>query len=119
MAPFAQRNGCLARTHLRGEMENAYRYLSNIVQPNDLHRFSDKELREVADEVRQAILEHVSKTGGHLSSNLGTVELTVAMYATYSLPPDKVIWDTGHQAYPHKILTGRLEKFPTLRKHKG
>jgi 1-deoxy-D-xylulose-5-phosphate synthase len=100
-------------------MEIAYRFLSSIVEPNDLHRLSDKELREVADEVRRAILEHVSKTGGHLSSNLGTVELTVAMYATYSLPPDKVIWDTGHQAYPHKILTGRLDRFPTLRKHGG
>jgi 1-deoxy-D-xylulose-5-phosphate synthase len=100
-------------------METAYRFLSKIVQPNDLHQLSDKELREVADEVRRAILEHVSKTGGHLSSNLGTVELTVAMYASYNLPPDKVIWDTGHQAYPHKILTGRLERFPTLRKHKG
>lgn len=100
-------------------MENGYRYLSSIVQPNDLHRLSDKELREVADEVRQAILEHVSKTGGHLSSNLGTVELTVAIYASYSFPPDKIVWDTGHQAYAHKILTGRLSQFPTLRKHKG
>ena len=100
-------------------METTYRFLSKIIEPNDLHRLSDKELREVADEVRRAILDHVSKTGGHLSSNLGTVELTVAMYASYSFPPDKVIWDTGHQAYAHKILTGRLERFPTLRKHKG
>src|SRR5580698_11261834 len=100
-------------------MEIGYRFLSSIVEPNDLHRLNDKELREVADEVRRAILEHVSKTGGHLSSNLGTVELTVAMYATYSFPPDKVVWDTGHQAYPHKILTGRLGQFPTLRKHRG
>ncbi len=100
-------------------METAYRFLSKIVEPNDLHRLTDKELRELADEVRRAILEHVSKTGGHLSSNLGTVELTVAMYASYNLPPDKVVWDTGHQAYPHKILTGRLDRFPTLRKHQG
>lgn len=100
-------------------MKSVFRYLSSIVEPKDLHRFSDRELREVADEVRAAILEHVSKTGGHLSSNLGTVELTVAMYAAYSIPPDKVIWDTGHQAYPHKLLTGRLDQFPTLRKFKG
>ncbi len=93
--------------------------LSQIVLPTDLHKFSDKELLQVAQEVRQAILERVSKTGGHFSSNLGTVELTVAMYAAYSLPPDKVVWDTGHQAYPHKLLTGRLERFDTLRKHKG
>lgn len=100
-------------------MDSLTDHLSTIVQPSDLHRFSDKELKEVADEVRRAILRHVSQTGGHLSSNLGTVELTVAMYATYNLPPDKVVWDTGHQAYPHKILTGRLDRFPTLRKHKG
>ncbi|MFX4910570.1 1-deoxy-D-xylulose-5-phosphate synthase N-terminal domain-containing protein, partial [Acinetobacter baumannii] len=58
-------------------------------------------------------------TGGHFSSNLGTVELTVALYAAYEIPPDKVVWDTGHQAYPHKLLTGRLPRFDTLRKHKG
>jgi len=100
-------------------MESIYPYLTQIVQPTDLHRFTDKELLEVAKEVRQAILDHVSKTGGHFASNLGTVELTVAMYAAYSLPPDKVVWDTGHQAYAHKMLTGRLDRFDTLRKHKG
>lgn len=73
----------------------------------------------MAAELRQAIIDHVSRTGGHFSSNLGTVELTVALYAAYSIPPDKVIWDTGHQAYPHKLLTGRLPRFDTLRKYKG
>jgi 1-deoxy-D-xylulose-5-phosphate synthase len=96
-----------------------YPLLSKIVQPIDLHRLTDKELQEVAAEVRRAILDHVSRTGGHFSSNLGTVELTVALYAAYSLPPDKVVWDTGHQAYPHKLLTGRLDRFDTLRKYKG
>ncbi len=100
-------------------MNDAYRLLSTITQPTDLHKYSDKELLDVADELRRAILQKVSKTGGHFSSNLGTVELTVAMYAAYSIPPDKVIWDTGHQAYPHKMLTGRLDQFGTLRKHKG
>lgn len=100
-------------------MESPHDHLASIVQPSDLHRLSDKELLELADEVRAAILRHVSQTGGHLSSNLGTVELTVAMYAAYSVPPDKVVWDTGHQAYPHKLLTGRLDRFGTLRKHKG
>lgn len=100
-------------------MQNAYPFLAQIVNPTDLHKFSDKELLEVAKEVRQAILDKVSVTGGHFSSNLGTVELTVALYAAYSLPPDKVIWDTGHQAYAHKLLTGRLPRFETLRKHKG
>lgn len=100
-------------------MDLVLQHLSKIVQPTDLHRLADRELKELADEVRQAILQHVSRTGGHLSSNLGTVELTVAMYAVYSIPPDKVIWDTGHQAYPHKLLTGRLNQFDTLRKHRG
>jgi 1-deoxy-D-xylulose-5-phosphate synthase len=93
--------------------------LSAITNPQDLHALSDKELLELTKEVRGAILANVSKTGGHFSSNLGTVELTVALYAAYSLPPDKVIWDTGHQAYPHKLLTGRLDRFNTLRRYKG
>ena len=98
---------------------DSYQLLSRIIQPTDLHRLNDKELQELTDELRNAILGHVSQTGGHFSSNLGTVELTVAMYAAYSIPPDKVIWDTGHQAYPHKMLTGRLGQFDTLRKYKG
>jgi 1-deoxy-D-xylulose-5-phosphate synthase len=96
-----------------------YPILSTISSPADLHRLTDSELSTLATEVRSAILDNVSKTGGHFSSNLGTVELTVAMYAAYNMPPDKVIWDTGHQAYPHKLLTGRLDRFTTLRKHKG
>ena len=100
-------------------MESTFALLSKIVDPIDLHRLSDKELKQVCDEVRRAILVMVSKTGGHLSSNLGTVELTVALYASYSLPPDKVVWDTGHQAYPHKLLTGRLRQFSSLRKKNG
>lgn len=98
---------------------SAYPLLSQIESPLDLHRLTDPELRLLADEVRQAILDHVSRTGGHFSSNLGTVELTVALYAAFSIPPDKVVWDTGHQAYPHKMLTGRLSRFDTLRKHQG
>lgn len=100
-------------------MESPYELLSTIVNPLDLHKFSDRELHQVAKEVRQAILDKLSQTGGHFSSNLGTVELTVAMYACLDMPPDKVVWDTGHQAYPHKLLTGRLPRFETLRKHKG
>ncbi|MFZ4507092.1 MAG: 1-deoxy-D-xylulose-5-phosphate synthase [Fimbriimonas sp.] len=100
-------------------MASVYALLETIVQPTDLHRLSLKELEQVCRELRQAILDKVSATGGHFSSNLGTVELTVAIYAAYSLPPDKVIWDTGHQAYSHKMLTGRLSKFDTLRKFGG
>lgn len=100
-------------------MATPFEILEKVVTPTDLHKFSDKELKQLADEVRQAILHKVSQTGGHFASNLGTVELTVAMYAAYSVPPDKVVWDTGHQAYPHKLLTGRLPRFDTLRKYKG
>ncbi len=99
--------------------QDPYPLLSQIVNPLDLHKFSDKELKQVANEVRQAILDKVSQTGGHFSSNLGTVELTVALYASLNMPPDIAVWDTGHQAYPHKLLTGRLARFDTLRKHKG
>src|SRR5580658_1651762 len=100
-------------------MPSAYQHLSKIMEPTDLHRLSDKELQEVVNEIRAAILEQVSKTGGHFSSNLGTVELTVALYAANSMPPDVVIWDTGHQAYAHKMLTGRLDRFESLRKYNG
>lgn len=102
-------------------MSDAARYpiLSKIESPAQLHELSRAELKRLATEVRQAILDNVSKTGGHLASNLGTVELTVALYATFKIPPDKVCWDTGHQAYPHKLLTGRLKDFGTLRKYGG
>ncbi|MFQ3669429.1 MAG: 1-deoxy-D-xylulose-5-phosphate synthase, partial [Fimbriimonadaceae bacterium] len=97
----------------------AHNLLAGIAEPRDLHKLSDRELGQLAREVRAAILEKVSKTGGHFSSNLGTVELTVGMYGAYSIPPDIVVWDTGHQAYPHKLLTGRYSQFDTLRKYKG
>lgn len=100
-------------------MSERYPLLGSIVQPADLHDLTLKQLHQLADEVRAAILENVSATGGHFSSNLGTVELTVALYASYKIPPDKVIWDTGHQAYPHKLLTGRLNRFSTLRQQGG
>lgn len=100
-------------------MESAYPVLAQIVGPQEVKKLSRKELHELAREVRQAILDNVSQTGGHFSSNLGTVELTVALFATLNMPPDKVIWDTGHQAYPHKLLTGRLPRFGSLRQYKG
>ena len=73
------------------------------------------ELRTLADELRNYLLESVSKTGGHLSSNLGTVELTIALHYVFSTPEDRIVWDVGHQTYPHKILTGRRDRMPTLR----
>jgi len=100
-------------------MDPTFPILARLVSPEQIHELDDKELRSLADEVRAAILANVSRTGGHLSSNLGTVELTVALYASFKLPVDTVVWDTGHQAYPHKLLTGRLDRFDTLRKEGG
>lgn len=99
--------------------QDRYPILSSIQSPAQLHQLNRAELKQLATEVRQAILDNVSKTGGHFASNLGTVELTVALYATFKIPPDKVCWDTGHQAYPHKLLTGRLKDFGTLRQYGG
>ncbi|RYG24738.1 1-deoxy-D-xylulose-5-phosphate synthase [bacterium] len=100
-------------------MDQTFPILARLVSPEAIHDLDDRELRALADEVRAAILANVSQTGGHLSSNLGTVELTVALYASFKLPTDTVVWDTGHQAYPHKLLTGRLDRFGTLRKEGG
>lgn len=100
-------------------MDPTFPILARLATPEQIHELDDKELRALADEVRAAILANVSRTGGHLSSNLGTVELTVALYASFKLPADTVVWDTGHQAYPHKLLTGRLDRFDTLRKEGG
>ncbi|HET6645359.1 MAG TPA: 1-deoxy-D-xylulose-5-phosphate synthase [Fimbriimonadales bacterium] len=96
-----------------------YPLLKNIQSPTDLHSLGRPELKALCGEIRQALLDNISKTGGHFASNLGTVELTVALYATFSLPPDKICWDTGHQAYPHKMLTGRLAMFDGLRQTGG
>ena len=80
---------------------------------------TDAELLALADEVREAIIDTVSQTGGHLGASLGTVELTIALHSELESPRDRIIWDVGHQAYGHKLLTGRLEGFPTLRQHGG
>jgi len=94
-------------------------YLEKISFPEDLRKLSIKELPEVCRELRQFIVENVSKTGGHFASNLGTVELATALHYVFNTPEDELVWDTGHQAYPHKILTGRREKFFTNRKYRG
>lgn len=88
-------------------------------EPGLLKNFSLKELDELSEEIRRVIIETVSGNGGHLSSNLGVVELTVALHRTFSIPPDKLIWDVGHQCYAHKLLTGRNERFSRLRKYGG
>ena len=93
--------------------------LHSVNSPDDLKTFSREELPALADELRQFVLESVSKTGGHLSSNLGTVELSIALHYVFDTPRDRIVWDVGHQSYPHKILTGRRERMSTLRQFKG
>ncbi len=93
--------------------------LKNINDPADLRGLSRAELQRLADELRTYLLESVSKTGGHLSSNLGTVELTIALHYVFNTPDDRIVWDVGHQTYPHKILTGRRDRMPTLRQLGG
>jgi 1-deoxy-D-xylulose-5-phosphate synthase len=94
-------------------------YLKTINQPADLRRLPRNELRKVADELRTFVIDSVSKTGGHLSSNLGTVELTIALHYVFNTPEDRLVWDVGHQTYPHKILTGRRDQMHTLRQRDG
>ncbi|MBX2834488.1 MAG: 1-deoxy-D-xylulose-5-phosphate synthase [Micavibrio sp.] len=93
--------------------------LSRVNIPADMKGLSDAELRTLADELRAATIEAVSKTGGHLGAGLGVVELTVAIHAVFDTPDDRLIWDVGHQCYPHKILTGRKDRIETLRKGGG
>ena len=93
--------------------------LENINSPADLRKLPKGQLRALADELRAYLLDTVSKTGGHLSSNLGTVELTVALHYVFNTPEDRLVWDVGHQTYPHKILTGRRERMDSLRQFGG
>ena len=93
--------------------------LESIHSPADLRKLQRGDLPRLAADVRQCVLDNVSQTGGHLSSNLGTVELTVALHYVFNTPEDRIVWDAGHQTYPHKILTGRRERMPTLRQLGG
>jgi len=96
-----------------------YRLLDTITDPTDLKAIPQEELPALAEEIRQFLLDTVSQTGGHLASNLGVVELTIALHYCFASPVDKLIWDVGHQAYTHKILTGRRDRFPTQRQYRG
>ncbi len=93
--------------------------LASVNAPQDLRRLPRAQLRALADELRSYLLESVAKTGGHLSSNLGTVELSVALHYVFQTPEDRIVWDVGHQTYPHKILTGRRDRMSTLRQLGG
>ncbi len=100
-------------------MKKFYKYLNNINFPSDLRKLKKDELKYVAKELREELIDAVSETGGHLGAGLGVVELTIALHYIFDTPNDKLIWDVGHQAYPHKILTGRKDKIRTLRKGNG
>ena len=96
-----------------------YPLLQTINDPAELRLLPRAQLDVLAAELRAYVLSSVSKTGGHLSSNLGTVELTVALHYVFNTPHDRLVWDVGHQTYPHKILTGRRERMATLRQYGG
>ncbi|MDC3033923.1 1-deoxy-D-xylulose-5-phosphate synthase [Candidatus Pelagibacter sp.] len=98
---------------------NKSKFLKDINFPSDLRKISEKDLPKVAKEVRDEMIDAVSQTGGHLGAGLGVVELTVALHYVFDTPNDKLIWDVGHQSYPHKILTGRKDKIRTLRQGNG
>ena len=99
-------------------MQN-YKFLNNINFPSDIKKLNNEELKTLSDEVRSEMIDAVSTTGGHLGAGLGVVELTVALHHIFNTPKDKLIWDVGHQSYPHKILTGRKDKIRTLRQGNG
>ena len=93
--------------------------LSRVDDPRDLKDLSLDELTRLAAEIRERLIAVVSTNGGHLAPGLGTVELTLALHATFDSPRDKIVWDVGHQTYPHKLVTGRRDRFHTLRTYRG
>ena len=93
--------------------------LEQLRLPGDIKDLSLDQLNELCDEIRNKIINTVSKNGGHLASNLGVVELTVALHYVFDLPQDQIVWDVGHQCYTHKILTGRLDQISTISKENG
>jgi 1-deoxy-D-xylulose-5-phosphate synthase len=98
---------------------NSTPLLDQVKYPADLRLLPESDLPELAAQLRHELVEQVSKTGGHLGAGLGVVELTIALHHVFNTPEDRIIWDVGHQAYPHKILTGRRERFHTLRQEGG
>ncbi|MDU3454753.1 1-deoxy-D-xylulose-5-phosphate synthase N-terminal domain-containing protein, partial [Peptostreptococcus sp.] len=96
-----------------------YEILSGVNSPEDIKKLNNKELEELSKEIRKFLVKKISVTGGHLASNLGVVELTLALHKVFDSPKDKIVWDVGHQAYVHKILTGRKGGFDSLRQYRG
>ena len=95
------------------------RILNGIDGPDDVKGLSRVELSELCSELRELLVSRVTENGGHLASNLGVVELSVALHRVFDSPKDKIVWDVGHQSYVHKLLTGRRERFPSLRQYQG
>ncbi len=102
-------------------MIDSHRYprLSRIDSPADLRRFAEAELGDIARELRAYLIESVATSGGHFGANLGVIELTVALHYLYDTPDDRLVWDVGHQCYPHKILTGRRDRITSIKKKDG
>ena len=96
-----------------------YDYLDKVNSPEDIKKMSINEMDILAKDIRKFLVRSISKTGGHLASNLGVVELTLALHKVFNSPTDKIIWDVGHQSYVHKIITGRKSDFDTLRQFNG
>ncbi len=101
------------------DTDTAFSLLETISSPDDLRKLPETRLPQLADELRQFVIQSVAQTGGHLAAGLGTVELTLALHYVYNTPQDKLVWDVGHQSYPHKILTGRREQMSSIRQHGG
>ena len=100
-------------------MNNKYKTLDNINLPSDIKNLSKNEILSLSKDIRNFLIESISKTGGHLAAGLGAVDITIALHYVYDTPKDIIVWDIGHQCYPHKILTGRKNQMPTLRKKDG
>ena len=107
------------RQEKTGEGRELSMVLEKIEGPNDIKKLEESELPILAEEIREFLIQRIAEHGGHLASNLGVVELTMAMHLYFQLPEDKIIWDVGHQSYTHKLLTGRKEGFECLRKFRG
>ena len=101
------------------EQDNSYKLLTSIDTPEDLRKLKAEQLPEVCKELRQKIIDELSCNPGHFGSSLGVIELTVALHYVFNTPYDRIVWDVGHQAYVHKILTGRASKFASLRQLNG
>src|SRR5204862_7903561 len=93
--------------------------IETINGPADLHNLNEEQLQQVAQEVRELIIDTIGEIGGHFGANLGACELAVALHSLLDSPKDKILWDVGHQAYPHKLLTGRRDQLATIRKYQG